>query len=140
MHSIDLERAALDLREAERAIGAEKEHARASSSRGRDAMLVGDSLGRAAARTQEEISEWRQQRLHEVRMERQMQEEAARRRYTVSRVQSEQMKYVLDRTETQMEIEAERKAQTALDDRFLARRRWSEAREELRDSVEISAS
>lgn len=140
MHSIDLERAALDLREAERAIGVEQEHARASSSRGRDAMLVGDSLGRAAARTQEEISEWRQQRLHEVRQERQMLEEAARRRYTVSRVQSEQMKYVLDRTETQMEIEAERKAQTALDDRFLARRRWSEAREELLDSVEISAS
>lgn len=140
MHSIDLERAALDLRETERAIGVEQEHARASSSRGRDAMLVGDPLGRAAARTQEELAEWRQQRLHEVRLERQMLEEAARRRYTVSRVQSEQMKYVLDRTETQMEIEAERKAQTALDDRFLARRRWTEAREELLDSVEISPS
>jgi hypothetical protein len=140
MRSVDLERAAMAVREAEQAIDAEGERARSSSARGRDALVAGDPLGLAAARTQREIAEWRQQRLQEIRREREMLKDQARMQYVASRLQREQMKYVVDSTETQMEVEAERKTQMALDDRFLARRRWSEAREQLRTPVEISSS
>lgn len=140
MHSAALERATMAVREAEQAIGAEGERARSSSARGRDALMAGDPLGLAAARMQGEIAEWRQQRLQEVRLEREMLEEQARRQYAASRLQREQMKYVVESTETQMEVEAGRKMQAALDDRFLARRRWSDTREQLRASIEISSS
>ncbi len=140
MRSVDLERAAMAVREAEQAIGVEEERARSSSSHGRDALMAGDPLGLAAARTQQEIAEWRQERLQEVRLQREMLKAEARRQYVASRLQSEQMKYVVDNTKAQMEVEAGRKMQTALDDRFLARQRWSDTREELRTPVEISSS
>jgi hypothetical protein len=140
MHSADLDRAMMAVREADQAIGAEEESARASSSRGRDALMVGDTLGLAVARTQRELAEWRQERLQEVRLQREMLKDEAHRHYVASRLQSEQMKYVVDSAEAAMEVEMARKTQAALDDRFLARRRWSDAREELRDLVEISSS
>jgi hypothetical protein len=55
-------------------------------------------------------------------------------------MQSEQMKYVADNAAAQAEVEAGRKTQAALDDRFLARRRWSDARDQLLVTSEISSS
>lgn len=140
IHSVALQRAIAAVREAERAIDVEEGQAQVSSARSRDALIAGDALGVAAARMQREIAEWRQERLREIRLEREMLKDEARKQYIATRLQSEQMKYVVDNTATQMEVEAGRKMQTALDDRFLARRRWSDTREELRMSTEISSS
>jgi hypothetical protein len=140
MHSSGLQRALMAVHEAEQAIGAEEEMARSSSSRGRDALVAGDSLGLAVARTQREIAEWRQQRLQDLRLEREMLKDEARKQYLASRMQSEQMKYVVDTAAAQAEVEAGRKTQAALDDRFLARRRWSDARDQLLVTSEISSS
>lgn len=140
MHSSGLQRAMMAVQEAELAIGAEEERARSSSSRGRDAMVAGDPLGLAAARTQREIAEWRQERLQQLRLEREMLKDEARRQYLASRMQSEQMRYVVDNATAQAEAEAERKTQATLDDRFLARRRWTDTRNQLLIAAEISSS
>jgi len=140
MHSSGLQRAMLAVQEAELAIGAEDEKARSSSSRGRDALVAGDPLGLAAARTQREIAEWRQERLQDLRLEREMLKNEARKQYLASRMQREQMRYVVDNAATQAEVEAGRKMQAALDDRFLARRRWSDAQDQLLIKAEISSS
>lgn len=140
MHSAGLERAMLAVQEAEQAIAAEVERARSSNSDGRDALVAGDPLGVVLARTQREIAEWRHQRLQEIQLERRMLKDEARNKYLASRMQSEQMKYVVDNAMAQAEIEAERKMQAALDDRFLARRRWSDAQDQLLITAEISSS
>jgi hypothetical protein len=131
MHSAGLERTSLAVHEAEQAIGVEEESARSSASRGRDALVAGDPLGVALARTQREIAEWRQERLQEVRAERELLKDEARKQYLASRMQSEQMRYVVDNVSSQAEVEAGRKMQMTLDDRFLARRRWSDAQSQL---------
>jgi hypothetical protein len=69
-----------------------------------------------------------------------MLKEEARKQYLASRMQSEQMRYVVDNAAAQAEVEAGRKVQAALDDRFLARRRWSDARGPLQVTTEISSS
>ncbi len=140
MHSSGLQRATMAVQEAEQAIGDEEERARTSSSHGRDALVAGDPLGLAAARTQREIAEWRQERLRDLRLEREMLKDEARRQYLASRMQREQMRYVVDNAATLAEVEAGRKMQAALDDRFLARRRWSDARDQLLTKAEISSS
>ncbi|MEO6817021.1 MAG: hypothetical protein ABI177_09980 [Edaphobacter sp.] len=140
MHSSELQRAMMAVQEAEQAIGAEEERARSSSSRGRDALLAGDPLGFAAARTQREIAEWKQERLQDLRLEREMLKDEVRKQYLASRMQSEQMRYVVENAAAHAEIEAGRKTQAALDDRFLARRRWSDARDQLLITTEISSS
>lgn len=140
MHSTGLRRAMTAVQEVDQAIGVERKNVHASSSGGREALIAGDPLGLAAARTQREIAEWRQQRLQEVRLEREMLKDEARKQYLASRIQSEQMRYVVDNATAQAEVEAGRKMQTALDDRFLARRRWSDAREQLQIAAEISSS
>ena len=140
MHSSGLQRAMMAVQEAEQAIGAEEGRARASSSHSRDALAAGDFLGLAAARTQREIAEWRQERLQQLRLEREMLKDEVRKQYLASRMQSEQMKYVVDHAAVQAEIAAGRKTQAAMDDRFLARRRWSDAQDQLLLKTEISSS
>jgi|SRR6185437_5376384 len=140
MRSSGLRHAMAAVHEVDQAIGAEQKRARASNAGGRDALIAGDPLGLAAARTQREIAEWRQERLQEVRLEREMLKEEARKQYLASRMQSEQMRYVVDNAAAQAEVEAGRKVQAALDDRFLARRRWSDARGPLQVTTEISSS
>jgi hypothetical protein len=140
MHSAGLQRTMAAVREAEQAIDAERETVRSSSSRGRAALIAGEPIDLATARTQRELAEWKQDRLQKVRLEREMLSDEARKQYIASRLQSEQMKQVVENATMQAQIEAGRKTQAALDDRFLARRRWSDAREELRATAEISVS
>jgi hypothetical protein len=140
MHSAGLQRTMAAVREAEQAIDVERETVLSSSSRGRDALIAGEPIDLAAARTQRELAEWKQERLQKVRLEREMLSDEARKQYIASRLQSEQMKQVVENAAVQVQIEAGRKTQAALDDRFLARRRWSDAREELRATAEISVS
>lgn len=138
MDSIGLKRTAAAVREAEHAITAEQETVRSSEAEARDALAAGDHLEWMAARKQREIAERKQERLQQLRQEREMLKQEASEQYIASRMRSEQMKHVVDGAAMQVETETGRRSQAALDDRFLARRRWSDAREEQRDEPEIN--
>lgn len=130
MHSLELQRASSAVREAEQAIGAERGFVRSSNAEGRRALAAGDRLDWRAAQLHREMAEWRQQRLQQVQKERELLNDEARKRYLASRLQSEQMKHVARGVAVEAETEAGRRAQGALDDRFLARRRWTDLQEE----------
>jgi hypothetical protein len=132
MHSVELRRTMAAVQEAEQAMEAEEKSARSSTMLGRDALMAGDRMEWAAARTQREIAEWKQERLRQVRLERERFSEEARLKYRASRLRSEQMQHVVQEAATEIAIKAGRQTQAALDDRFLARRRWTDTREELR--------
>ncbi len=140
MHSISLQRTTGAVQEVEQAMDRQEEAVHSSSSHGRDALIAGDRMKWASARTQREIAEWKQERLQQVRLEREKLNDEARRQYLASRLQSEQMKHVVDSAAMQMKVEAERRMQGTLDDRFLARRRWTDAREELRAATKMKVS
>ncbi|HZY60981.1 MAG TPA: hypothetical protein VFE38_00550 [Edaphobacter sp.] len=130
MHSVELQRANAAVREAEQAIGAEQRFVRSSNVEGRRALAAGDRLDWRAAQMQREMAEWRQQRLQQVHRERELVNDEAMKRYVASRTQSEQMKHMARSVTVEVETEVGRRAQEALDDRFLARRRWTDLQEE----------
>jgi 2-phospho-L-lactate guanylyltransferase (CobY/MobA/RfbA family) len=76
----------------------------------------------------------------EILLEREELSEAAREQYVVSRLRREQIKCVFDDIALRMEIEEGRRLQAASDDRFLARRRWTDAREATGDKQRMKAS
>jgi hypothetical protein len=86
------------------------------------------------AETQRETAAWRRRGLEQIRLEREELNEAAREQYVASRLKREQIKRVFDDIAVRMEIEEGRRLQAASDDRFLARRRWTDARERIRDN------
>jgi hypothetical protein len=128
MHSTELQRKAAAVREAQQAIGIEQEVARSARNDGRAALLVGDQVSWVMAESQKETAGWRRQRLEQIRLEREELNEAAREQYVASRLKREQMKRVCDDIAARMEIEEGRRSQAASDDRFLARRRWTDRR------------
>ena len=89
---------------------------------------------------QQEAAAWRRRRLEQIRLEREELNEAAREQYVASRLKREQIKRVFDDIALRMEIEEGRRLQAASDDRFLGRRRWTDARETLRDKQRMKAS
>jgi len=119
--------------EAQYAIGTEQEVARLARMDGRGALLMGDRMSRMVAEIQLETAKRRQQRLEQIRVEREELNDAAREHYLASRIKKEQIKRVFDDITAQAEIEGERRTQAASDDRFLARRRWTDAQEKARD-------
>jgi hypothetical protein len=60
--------------------------------------------------------------------------DAAREQYVASRLKSEQMKRLSQGVAVKAEIEEGRRVQAGSDDRFLARRRWSDAQDRMRKS------
>jgi hypothetical protein len=92
------------------------------------------------AETQQETAAWRRRGLEQIRLEREELNEAAREQYVASRLKREQIKRVFDDIAVRMEIEEGRRLQAASDDRFLARRRWTDARERMRDNQRMKAS
>ena len=135
MHSADLQRTMAAVQEAEQAIDVQQQAVRSSDFEGRIALAAGERMDWTAARTQRGIAEWKQERLQQVRLEREQLNDEVRKKYIASRLQSEQMKHVVDSATAQAEIAAGRRMQGALDDRFLARRRWTDVREELRETA-----
>jgi hypothetical protein len=133
MHSTELQRMTAAVREAQQAIGVEQEVVRSARVDGRGALLAGDSVGRMMAETQQETAVWRREGLERIRLEREELNDAAREQYVASRLKREQIKRVFDDIAARMEIEEGRRMQAASDDRFLARRRWTDAREKMRD-------
>lgn len=129
MHSTELQRMTAAVREAHQAIGLEQEVARSARIDVRGALLTGDREGRMMAETQQESAELRRRRLEQIRLEREELNDAAREQYVASRLKREQMKRVFDDIASRMEIEEGRRTQACSDDRFLARRRWTDAQE-----------
>ncbi|SRR5216683_4371399 len=140
MHSTELQRMASAVSEAQQAIGIEQEVARSARINGREALLAGDRVSWMMAETQQETAAWRRRRLEQIRLEREGLNEAAREQYVASRLKREQIKRVFDDIAVRMEIEEGRRLQAASDDRFLARRRWTDAQEERRDDQRMKAS
>src|SRR6266702_761735 len=140
MHSTELQRMASAVREAQQAIGIEQEIARSARINGRGALLAGDRVSWVMAETQQETAAWRRRRLEQIRLEREELTEAAREQYVASRLKREQIKRVFDDIAVRMEIEEGRRLQAASDDRFLARRRWTDTRERMRDNPRMKAS
>lgn len=128
MHSIELQRVTAAVREAEKAVGEERDAARSARAHGRVALLTGDLANRIVAETQQEISEWRHRALDRIRVEREELNNAAMKQYVASRLKREQLKQVADEIAGRIDLEYGRRMQAVSDDRFLARRRWIEAR------------
>jgi hypothetical protein len=140
MHSTELQRMASAVREAQQAIGIEQEVARSARMGGRGALLAADRVGWMMAETQQETAAWRRRRLEQIRLEREALNEAAREQYVASRLKREQIKRVFDDIALRMEIEEGRRSQAASDDRFLARRRWTDSQEKRRDDERMKVS
>lgn len=140
MQSEELQRRVAAVQEAEQAIGFQQAVVRSSNADSRDALVSGDRVSWTTAKLQQEMAEWKQQRLQEVRRERQILSDEAKKQYLASRLQSEQMKHVADGAVAKIKIEEGRRTQAALDDRYLARRRWTDTREELRAPAAMNKS
>jgi len=129
MHSTELQRIASAVREAQRAIGVEQELARSARIDGRGALLSEDQMDWMSAQKRHETAAWRRRGLERVRLEREDLNKTARQQYVASRLKREQIKRVFEDIAARMDIERERRVQAALDDRFLARRRWTESQQ-----------
>ena len=140
MHSTERQRTTAAARETQQVIRAEQEVAWAARIDGRGALLAGDRVSWMTAETQQETVAWRRRGLEQIRLEREKLSEAAREQYVASRLRREQIKRVFDDIAVRMEIEEERRLQAASDDRFLARRRWTDARERTRDKQQMKAT
>jgi hypothetical protein len=133
MHSIELQRMVAALHEVQQAIGVERELTRSAKVDSRGALLTGDRMGWMMAESQQETAMWRRQGLEKIRLEREELNDAAREQYVASRLKREQMNRVLEDIGARMENEEGRRVQAASDDRFLARRRWTDAQEKIQD-------
>jgi hypothetical protein len=139
MHSVELQRITAAVREAQQAIGVQQQVACSARFDGRDALMAEDRMGWEIAATQAESAGWKRRRLEQIRSEREVLSDAAREQYVASRLKSEQMKRLADGVAVKAEIEEGRRVQAASDDRFLARRRWSDAQDGMReDQVKTS--
>jgi len=134
MHSAELQRTAAAVHEAQQAIGVQQRVARSARFDGRDALIADDRMGWEIAETQAESAGWNRRRLEQIRSERQVLSDAAREQYVASRLKSEQMKRLSQGVAVKAEIEEGRRVQAGSDDRFLARRRWSDAQDRMRES------
>jgi hypothetical protein len=133
MHSAELQRMTAAVREAEHAIQTEQKVARSARREGRGALLAGDRVSWMMAETQREVAASRSRGLDRIRLEREELNEVAREQYVASRLKREQMKRVFDEIALRVEVEEGRRVQATSDDRFLARRRWTDVRERTQD-------
>ena len=140
MHSAELKRMTAAVRETQQAIGAVQEVAQAARADGRTALLEGDRPCWMMSETHQETAAWRRRGLERIRVEREKLNDAALEQYVASRLKREQIKRVFEDIAARMEIEEGRRIQAASDDRFLARRRWTDAREKRRDDERMKAS
>ena len=120
----DMQRAALMLREAEVAIAMQDSIRSDAMVLARTAVQRDDRMGLTLAESQFALAGWNRERLERARCERNALYDVAQERHRLSRVESEQMRRLFERSKLQSAILDGRKAQVVLDDRFLSRRRW----------------
>ncbi len=140
MHSTELQKMTTAVRDAQRAVSEEQEAAQSARASGRSALLTGDRVGWLMAETGQETAGLRRRGLEEILREREELNDAAREQYVASRLKREQMKRVFEEIAARSEIEEARRAQAASDDRFLTRRRWTDAQRNLREGEEMKVS
>jgi hypothetical protein len=140
MHSAELQRMTAAVREAEHAIGMEQEAAWTARIDGRGALLSGDRARWMMAETQQEAVGWRRRALERIRVERDELNDAAREQYVASRMKREQIRRVVEDIALRMKTDEGRRLQAASDDRFLARRRWTDAQETRRADGQMKTS
>ena len=140
MHSIELQRVTAEVREAEDAIERERQVARLSRVDGRAALVEGNRMNWMMAESEQETAAWRRRALELIRLKREELNNAAMEQYVASRLKREQMKRVCEDIASRLEIEEGRRVQAVSDDRFLARRRWTDARGKMRNEQEMKAS
>lgn len=126
--------------EAMQAIVLEQDVAKSVRIDGHYALATGDRASWMMSETQQETSVWRRQRLEEVRQEREQLSDKASQQFMESRLKRQQMEHLFDEVAAQAEIEEERRMQAVSDDRFLARRRWTDAKEKMRVDQEMKPS
>jgi hypothetical protein len=127
-HSVELQRMAAAVREAQQAIGIQQEVMLSARLEARDALMAEDRLGREIAKIRRDNAGWKRRRLEQVRLEREVLSNTAREQYVATRVKREQMNRLAEGVAAREEIDEKRRAQTAADDHFLARKRWSDTR------------
>ena len=140
MHSVDLQRRMSAVREAQRAIGVQHKAAQTAGLHGREALTAGDRMGWTMAETLRQIAGSKRRRLEEIRLERESLSEEAKEQYIASRLKSEQIKCVVEQVRERVENEEQRRTQAVSDDRFLARRRWTEQQTEQHADEQMKAS
>ena len=140
MHSTELHQMTAAVHEARQAIVVEQDMTKSVRIDGHSALAIGDRVGWMISETQQETSVWRRRRLEQVREEREQLNDAARQQFMESRLKREQMEHVFDEVSAWAEIEEGRRMQAVSDDRFLARRRWTEAKEKIRVDQEMKSS
>jgi hypothetical protein len=140
VHSAELHRMTAAVREAVQAIAVEHGMTKSVRIDGRYALAIGDRVGWMMSETQQQTSVRRQQRLEQVRQEREQLNDAARQEFMASRLKREQMERVFDEVAARAEIEEARRMQAVSDDRFLARRRWTDTKEKVRIDQEMKDS
>lgn len=140
MHSAELQRLTAAVVQARNAIGSEQEAMRSARLDGQEALAAGDQVHWMMSQTRQETAAWKKQRLEEIRLRREELNDAAHEQYVASRLKREQIERVFDDMARGMEIEKERREQAVSDDRFLARRRWTDSREEKRKDQRIRTS
>jgi hypothetical protein len=128
MHSAELHRMTAAVHETVQAIVVEQDMAKSVRIDGHYALAIEDRVGWMMSETQQETSVWRRQRLEQVLHEREQLNDAAIQQFMASRLKREQMEHVFDEVSEWAEIEEGRRMQAASDDRFLARRRWTETK------------
>lgn len=140
MRSAELQRMTAAVREAQQAIGVQRDVVQSARVDGREALTAGDRMGWSMAETLQATAEWKSCRLEDIRLEREGLSNVAREQYVASRLRSEQMKRAAEHVAEQIETEEGRRMQASSDDRFLARRRWTDARDEYREDDQMKAS
>jgi hypothetical protein len=140
MHSAELQRKTAAVREAELALVVEQDVAKSARIDGRGALAMGDRAGWMISEVQQKTAGGRLQLLELARQEREQSNDTAKQQYMASRLKREQVKGVLDEIAARIEIEDERRTQSASDDRFLARLRWSNLKEKMSANREMKVS
>jgi hypothetical protein len=140
MHSAELERMTAAVREAQQAIGVQQHVARSAHFDGRDALRIEDRMGWEIAEAQRESAGWKRRRLEQIRSQREELSDAAREQYMASRLKSEQMKRLEEGFAARVDLEETRRLQASSDDRFLARRRWSDNRDRMQRDRRVNSS
>jgi len=140
MHSTELHRMTAAVHEAVQAIVMEQDIAKSVRIDGHHALAIGDRVGWMMSETQQKTSVWRRWRLEQVREEREQLNDTARQQFMESRLKREQMEHLFDEVAARAEIEEGRRMQAVSDDRFLARRRWTETKEKMRVDQEMKTS
>lgn len=122
------------LLEVEDAIASQKAVICRSELMRRNAIEIGDRFDWLVAEIQSSVADDSVAELSTIRTDRRKIAATARAVYAASRLQSEQMRRLLENSQTNAKLLAERQSQAVADDRFLSRRSWQALKQVVRQA------